>query len=127
MNELLNSMDLQEVLSAIWTVILVPVFTYLGVEIKKWAEARKIDKYTDILIKCAASAVKDVYETIVKNIKGTEEWTPETQAEVKELAKRKIIAALSTAAYKCLKAANEDFEEYLDSLVESSLFDIKNK
>ena len=126
MSELLNSLDWNEVIVTIWTVILLPILTFVGNEVKKFAEAKKIDKYTDILQKNVTDAVKDVYETVVKDIKGTDEWTEEKKEEVKEIAKQKAIFALSTSAYQCLKQVNNDFEEYLDSLIESSLFDIKN-
>ena len=126
MKELLSSLDWNEVIVTIWTVVLLPILTYIGNEIKKYAEAKKIDKYTDILQKNVVSVVKDVYETIVKDIKGTDEWTDEKKEEIKQIAKNKIIFALSTSAYDCLKMANTDFEEYLDSLIESSLFDLKN-
>ena len=43
------------------------------------------------------------------------------------ITKDKIIFALSSSAYDCLKAANMDFEEYLDSLIESVLYDLKNR
>lgn len=127
MKELLSSLDWNEVIVTIWTVVLLPVLTYIGNEVKKYAEAKKIDKYTDILQKNVVSVVKDVYETIVKDIKGTDEWTNEKKEEVKKIAKDKIIFALSSSAYECLKSANMDFEEYLDSLIESALFDLKNR
>ena len=126
MKELLSSLDWNEVLVTIWTVVLLPVLTFIGNEIKKYAEAKKIDKYTDILQKNVVDAVKDVYETIVKDVKGTNDWTEEKQNEVKEIAKQKAINALSTSAYECLKQANSDFEDYLDSLIGTSLFDVKN-
>ena len=77
--------------------------------------------------KNVVSVVKDVYETIVKDIKGTDEWTDDKKEEVRKIAKDKIIFALSSSAYECLKSANMDFEEYIDSLIESSLFELKNK
>ena len=126
MKELLSSLDWNEVIVTIWTVVLLPILTYIGNEVKKYAEAKKIDKYTDILQKNVVSVVKDVYETIVKDIKGTDEWTDEKKEEIKQIAKNKIIFTLSTSAYECLKMANADLEEYLDSLIESSLFDLKN-
>ena len=46
--------------------------------------------------------------------------------KVKEIAKAKAINALTTSAYECLKSANTDFEDYLDSLIGTALFDIKN-
>ena len=126
MKELLSSLDWNEVIITIWTVVLLPILTYIGNEVKKYAEAKKIDKYTDILQNNVISVVKDVYETIVKDIKGTDGWTEEKLNEVKEIAKTKAINALATSAYECLKSANTDFEDYLDSLIGTALFDIKN-
>ena len=127
MKELLSSLDWNEVIVTIWTVVLLPVLTYIGNEVKRYAEAKKIDKYTDILQKNVVSVVKDVYETIVKDIKGTDEWTDEKKEEIKQIAKDKVIFALSSSAYECLKSANMDFEEYLGSIIESALFDLKNR
>lgn len=126
MIDVLKSLDWNELLITIWTVILLPLLTYAGNEFRQWAKAKKIDKYTDILEKNVYNAVKDVYETIVKDIKGTDGWTEEKQNEVKEIAKTKAINALATSAYECLKSANTDFEDYLDSLIGTALFDIKN-
>lgn len=127
MKELIMELDWNTVINTLWTVILLPVLSYLAVQINTWAKEKKIDKYTNILQKNVIDAVKDTYETIVKDIKGSDAWTTEKQMEVKKIAKQKAIHALSNAAYQCLKTANEDFEEYLDSLVGTALFDIKNK
>lgn len=127
MKELIMELDWNAVINTLWTVILLPVLSYLAVQINTWAKEKKIDRYTDILRKNVVDAVKDVYETIVKDIKGGAEWTPEKQTEVKEIAKQKAIQALSNAAYQCLKTANGDFDDYLDSLVGTALFDVKNK
>lgn len=126
MSEFLSNIDWNELIITIWTVILLPLLTYAGNEFRQWAKSKKIDKYTDILEKNVVNAVKDVHQTIVKYIKGTEGWDEETKEYVKEVAKQKAIHALSNSVYECLKTANTDFEEYIDSLVESSLFDIKN-
>lgn len=125
MKELLQSLDWNAIITTLWTVILLPILTYITNEIRKYAKAKNVDKYTDILQNNVVNAVKDVYETIVKDIKGTEDWTEEKQAEVKEIAKQKAIMALSNSAYACLKEANGDFEDYLDSLVGTALFDVK--
>ena len=88
MKELLSSLNWNEVIVTIWTVVLLPILTYIGNEVKKYAEAKKIDKYTDILQKNVVSVVKDVYETIVKDIKGTDEWTDDKKEEIKQIAKK---------------------------------------
>lgn len=126
MTEVLKNLDWNEVIITIWTVILIPTFTYIRNEIKEWAKSKKIDKYTDILEKNVVNAVKSVYETIVKDMKGTSNWTVEKQKEVKELAKQKVIQSLSNSAYELVKAGNGDFDDYLDGLIGTALYDLKN-
>lgn len=122
MENILQDIDWISLLSAIWTIILVPI----GKQVYDWLKSKRLDKYGVILYDEVVKAVKSVYETTVKDIKGTSEWTEEKQNQVKELAKDKATQALSSIIYRSLKEANEDFEEYLDSLVGTALFDIKN-
>ena len=123
MKEVFQNINWLELLSAIWTIILVPILTKLYSYLKD----KKLDKYANILYAEVKKAVKSVYETEVKDIKGTEDWTPEKQTEVKIVAKEKAIQALNTIVYKSLKEANSDFEDYLDSLIGTALYDVKHE
>lgn len=123
MKEFLVNLDWMTLLSAIWTVILVPI----GTQIYKYLKTKKLDKYALILYREVKNAVKSVYETEVKDIKGTDAWTKDKMNEVKEIAKQKAIQALNQSVYKCLKEANSDFENYLDSLITTSLYDLKHE
>ena len=126
MKEVLQNIDYTQLIYTLWTVVLLPIITYIGTQVGNYAKAKRIDKYTNILYQNVVDAVKDVYETTVKDIKGTDEWTDEKKNEVKEVAKTKAINALTTSAYQILKSANEDFEEYLDGLIGTALYDLKN-
>lgn len=126
MNEVLQNVDWTQIIYTIWTVVLLPVITYIGTQVGNYSKAKRIDKYTDILYQNVLDAVKDVYETTVKDIKGTSDWTIEKQNEVREIAKTKAVNALTSSAYQILKTANEDFDEYLDSLIGTALYDLKN-
>lgn len=123
MKEVFQNINWLELLSAIWTIILVPILTKLYSYLKD----KKLDKYANILYTEVKKAVKSVYETEVKDIKGTDNWTPEKQTEVKTVAKEKAIQALNTIVYKSLKEANSDFEDYLDSLIGTALYDVKHE
>lgn len=123
MKDFLASLDWMTLLSAIWTVIFVPI----GTQIYKYLKTKKLDKYALILYREVKNAVKSVYETEVKDIKGTDAWTEDKMNEVKEIAKQKAIQALNQSVYKCLKEANSDFEDYLDSLITTSLYDLKHE
>lgn len=125
MNEVLKGIDWSQAISTLWTVILLPIITYIGTQAANYAKAKKIDKYTDILYQNVVDAVKDVYQAYVENIKGTADWDNETKESMKELAKTKTIHALTTSIYQALKTANNDFDEYLDSLIETAIYDLK--
>lgn len=125
MNEVLQNIEVMEVLKVIWNVVLIPILSYVGKQTYDLLKSKKLDKYGKILYTEISNAVKCIYQTEVKNIKTTSDWTKEKQQELKELAKNKAIQALSSSAYKCLKAGNDDFEEWLDTLVESALYDVK--
>lgn len=126
MKELLMNIDWMELFQAIWTIVLVPVFTWVGKEIHDFAKARKIEKYTDMLYDAVSKVVKEMYQTVVNSIKDTEDWTPEKQAEIKEIAKTKVIQAITTDGYKFLRTVNQDFELWLESLIEAAIFDEKH-
>ena len=127
MNEILKEIDWNQMIATIWTVLLLPVITYAGTQMGNYIKSKKVGQYTDILYKNVADAVKDVYETTVKDVKGTAVWTKEKQSEVKELAKEKAICALTDCAYQILKTANRDFDEYLDGLIGTALYNLKQE
>lgn len=127
MKDILNSLDWATILGVIWTAIILPIGTKILTSVNRWLEARKLDKYGQILYDEVKKAVKAVYESVVKNIKGTDEWTEDKMNEVRELAKTKILQALPTIVYKVLSEANEDFGDYLDSLIDTALYDTKHE
>lgn len=127
MKDVLSSLDWTTILGVIWTAIILPIGTKILTTVNKWLEARKLDKYGQILYEEVKKAVKSVYESVVKDIKGTDEWTEDKMNEVRELAKTKILQALPTIVYKVLSEANEDFSDYLDSLIDTALYDVKHE
>ena len=127
MKDVLSSLDWTTILGVIWTAIILPIGTKILTTVNKWLEARKLDKYGQILYEEVKKAVKSVYESVVKDIKGTNDWTEEKMVEVRELAKTKILQALPMIIYKTLNEANSDFYDYLDSLIDTALYDEKHK
>ncbi|MFR3452865.1 MAG: hypothetical protein ACLTTN_01205 [Coprococcus eutactus] len=127
MKDILSSLDWTTILGVIWTAIILPIGTKILTSVNRWLEARKLDKYGQILYDEVKKAVKAVYESVVKDIKGTDEWTEDKMNEVRELAKTKILQALPTIVYKVLSEANDDFGDYLDSLIDTALYDAKHE
>lgn len=127
METIIQQIDWIQLIQTLWTVVLLPIITYIGAQAGSYAKEKRIDKYTDILYSNVLAAVKDVYETVVKDIKGTDQWTAQAQTKAKELAKAKAVSALTASAYQALKAANNDFEKYLDQLIGAALYDLKHR
>ena len=125
MVEFLAAVNWEPILKAIWTVIILPFLLWTKGKINDWAKVRKIEKYTNLLMDAADVVVKDLQEEIVKECKGTEEWTDEKIAEVRQIAINKAIASMTYEGYKLLSEANSDFEEWIDSIIRAKLYDLK--
>jgi len=125
MKEALQNVDWVQVIGVIWTVILIPILKYAKTKIDEFAKAKNIEKYTNMLINSVEIVVKDVQESVVNDIKGTKEWTPEKIEEVKEIAINKSISSMSIQGYNLLTKCNADFDEWLDSIIKAKLYDLK--
>lgn len=120
---LVSDIDWAAFIAAIWTIVCVPI----GKQVYDYLKTKKLDKYAKILYDEVVKAVKAVWETEVKNIKDNPKiWTKAKQNEVKEIAKLKAVQAISNSAYKMLQEANDDFENWMDSMIETALYDLKH-
>ena len=125
MNEFLASLDWAAIISVIWTVVLLPIITTIGKKINDKFKMQKIEKYTDMLYEAAEIVVRDIQQSIVDNIKNTDEWTEEKIEEIRKLAINKAIASMSYEGYKILKEANSDLDSWIDSIIKAKLYDMK--
>ena len=122
----MEQMNFFNFIQQLFTCLLLPVTGYICKQFLSYINGQKQNTYLSILYEEITRAVKAVYETQVKDIKSTNQWTPSKQKEVKALAKTKTLQALSISAYRCLRAANPQLEDYIDSLIETILYDLKN-
>ena len=125
MVEFLAAVNWEPILKAVWTVIILPFLLWAKGKVNDWAKVHKIEKYTNLLMDAADVVVKDLQEEIVKECKGTEEWTDEKIAEVRQMAINKAIASMTYEGYKLLSEANSDFEDWVDSIIRAKLYDLK--
>lgn len=125
MNEFLASLDWAAIISVIWTAVLLPIITTIGKKINDKFKMQKIEKYTDMLYEAAEIVVRDIQQSIVDNIKNTDEWTEEKIEEIRKLAINKAIASMSYEGYKILKEANSDLDSWIDSIIKAKLYDMK--
>ena len=126
MQEVLQSIDWLEVLSVIWTVILIPVINYIKNQFTEYMKARNLEQYSNLLLDTVDKVVKELQNTVVDSIKGTNEWTDEKQQEILEIAKKKVIIILTTEGYNILDTAIEDINIYIETLIESKVYDLKH-
>ena len=127
MDNFWSSLDWGTLLTTVWTVILLPLATVIGTKINAIAKANKIEKYTNMLYTAAETVVKDLQDSVVKDIKGTDEWTDEKIEEIRQKAIDKAIASMSYEGYKILKEANSDFDTWVDSIIKNKLYDLKKE
>ena len=127
MSQFLSTIDWATVLQTIWTIIIIPFFTFIGKQVKSYLETKKLGKYTEMLYTAIENVVKDVQDTVVKDIKGTDAWTPEKIEEIKKIAIDKAIASMTMEGYKLLTKANVDFDAWVDSIIQAKLYDLKYK
>ena len=127
MSQFLSTIDWATILQTIWTIIIIPFFTFIGKQVKSYLETKKLGKYTEMLYTAIENVVKDVQDTVVKDIKGTDAWTPEKIEEIKKIAIDKAIASMTMEGYKLLTKANVDFDAWVDSIIQAKLYDLKHK
>lgn len=127
MKEIIANINWTEFFAALWTIVLLPSFTLIANKVRNDLKINSYNKYTNILYDTVENVVKDIQETVVKDIKYTDVWDEDMKEEVKEYAKTKIVQSLGDGVYKALTEANKDFSEYLDSLIGTALYEIKNK
>lgn len=125
MVEFLAAVNWEPILKVVWTAIILPFLLWAKGKVNDWAKVHKIEKYTNLLMDAADVVVKDLQEEVVKECKGTEEWTDEKIAEVRQIAINKAIASMTYEGYKLLSEANSDFEDWVDSIIRAKLYDLK--
>lgn len=103
--------------------LLVKVKTLISTKIKNTKLAALLSAATDVV----ASSVKSTYQTFVENIKGTDEWNAEAQKtafnNALTLAKEQLTSDVAAA----IEELYGDVEKWLETQIESTLYDLKNE
>lgn len=122
---------LQEIVYPALGAALTALLTWLTTVIINWINSKVKDKKLADLLKTITEvvtmAVKSTYQTYVESLKGTNAWTKEAQAEALQRALDKAKRALSTDALKYIEEQHGDIDAYIRELIESLLYDLKQK
>lgn len=112
-------------------ILLSGLMTWLTTVGIKWLNSKIKNKelaaLAETVVIIATRAVKATYQTYVESLKGTDAWTEEAQKEALRKALETAKKELSTEALAYIEKQHGDVDEYLINLIESILYDLKNK
>lgn len=124
-------MSTQEILYTILSALFMALLTVALNEFKKWINTKIDNEHIKALLNsvadAATKATKATYQTYVENIKGTEQWTQETQKQALQNALNIAKQELTKEATQYIEENFGDLDSYLITLIESSLFDLKQE
>lgn len=78
------------------------------------------------ILTIATNAVKSTYQSYVEGIKGTDGWTKEAQENALNMALATAKSELTVGALNYIQKQHGDIDQYLKTLFESILYDLKN-
>ena len=97
----------------------------------KWLNSKIKDKelaaFATTITTVVSNAVKAVTQTYVDSLKGTDAWTKEAQEKALHMALETAKSELTTDALAYIEAQHGDVDKYLVTLIESTLFNLKNQ
>ena len=121
-----------------WTEIL---FSALGVLITglaswgttvliQWLQSKIKNKelaiFMETVLTVVSQAVKATYQSYVESLKGTDAWTKEAQEKALQMALETAKAELTVEALEYIQERHGDVDQYIKTLIESILYDLKN-
>jgi arginine deiminase len=126
-------MTLSEILNiavpALITTVLIPfiatAISALTEYLKTKANNAKLDKYFEMANDAVITAVAEVMQTFVSEMKKSGQWNEESAKKAFEMAKLRAIEIMGTAALKALPEVVGDVEAWLKSKIEAATLNQK--
>lgn len=117
----------------IWSAIgsiLTAVATWIGAYIVKWLNTKvndkKFAKLATELTTLVTNCVKNVFQTYVETLKSEDKFDEECQKVALEKCITLVKAQMTSELKEYLEANYADVKAYLTSLVEASIYSLKN-
>ena len=124
-------MDWTDILFSVLGIILTGLASWGTSVLIKWLNSKIKNKefaaFATTIVTVINNAVKATYQTYVESIKGTDLWTKEAQERALQMALETAKSELTTEAIAYIEEQHGDVEKYLVTLIESSLYDLKNQ
>lgn len=111
------------VLAALGAWVLAKVKSLINTKIKNEKARALLDSATTVV----SNVVKATYQTYVESIKGTDAWTKAAQEKALQDAVTSARSQLSEEVEKYISDNFGDVETWIKSLVETTLYNLKNK
>lgn len=115
------------VLSAIVTLVLLPLIRRLGILASAWIEAKTHSAgfacATSKLLTLVEEAVRETEQTLVKTLKAENAWDDKSRAAARDAAYQTVLVALGPKGMQevlgCLKTDKDGLSQRILSLIES--------
>lgn len=111
------------VIAALGAWVLAKVKSLINTKIKNEKARALLDSATTVV----SNVVKATYQTYVESIKGTDAWTKAAQEKALQNAVTSARSQLSEEVEKYISDNFGDVETWIKSLVETTLYNLKNK
>ena len=122
-------MTIQEILALLIQAAIIPLAAWGVSALTDWlktkADNERLNKYFDIANDAVITAVTEIMQTFVGELKKSGEWTPERAQEALQRAKLRAQEIMGAATYKALGEIVGDVDGWLTSKAEAATFDIK--
>lgn len=124
-------MDWNGLIFSALSIIITGLATWAMGLLTKWLndklENKKSKEYVDDILQIVTGAVKKTYQSYVESIKGTDMWTAEAQQKALNIALGTAREAINLDTAQYISEKYGDIDTYLTNLIESVLYDLKNK
>lgn len=123
--------ELMEIIFSAIGVIITGLASWATTILVKWLNTKiknkELASFSEMVVTIVTNAVKCTYQSYVEGIKGTDQWTREAQEKALQLALETAKRELTTNAVKYIENQHGDIDNYIKTLIESILYDLKNK
>lgn len=122
--------ELMEIIFSAIGVIITGLASWATTILVKWLNTKiknkELASFSEMVVTIVTNAVKCTYQSYVEGIKGTDQWTKEAQEKALQLALETAKKELTTNAVKYIENQHGDIDNYIKTLIESILYDLKN-
>ena len=123
-------MNWNDLILSICSLILTGLATWGLSVFTNWMNTKLANKksaiFAESILNIVVNCVKATYQTYVESLKGTDLWTKEAQETALQMALTTAKSQLTNDAKEYITENYGGLDEYLTSLIETVLYDLKN-